>query len=67
MNFLDTAWIYGTNEVLLGKVIKKLGREKFIIATKFPMATFGEDGKMNPLEYNQENVDKYCQESLDRL
>lgn len=60
MNFIDTAWIYGTNEVLIGKVLKKLGREKFVIATKFPMAKVDEDLNMVPIEYTQENVEKYC-------
>lgn len=41
LNFLDTAWIYqhfqtgATNEELVAKAIKKHGRDKFIIATKF--------------------------------
>jgi aryl-alcohol dehydrogenase-like predicted oxidoreductase len=45
LNFYDTAWVYQTfgadgkensfNEKLLGKAIKKYGREKFVIATKF--------------------------------
>lgn len=45
MNFFDTAWIYQsfgagggdnvTNEEVLGRAIKRHGRDKFIIATKF--------------------------------
>ncbi|KDO18744.1 hypothetical protein SPRG_15865 [Saprolegnia parasitica CBS 223.65] len=45
INFLDTAWIYQsfgvdgkpnvTNEALVGKAIKRFGRDKFVIATKF--------------------------------
>lgn len=47
LNFMDTAWIYQSfglgskdgknyiNEELVGKAIKKIGREKFVIATKF--------------------------------
>ena len=41
INFIDTAWIYQnfesgeTNEALIGKAIKKYGRDKFVIATKF--------------------------------
>ena len=55
VNFIDTAWIYQnfetgeTNEALIGKAIKKYGRDKFVIATKFgivPSATgLGSDGK----------------------
>ena len=53
VNFFDTAWIYQsfgadgkdntTNEELLGKAMNKLGREKFVIATKFGIY-FGEQG-----------------------
>lgn len=35
-NFFDTAAIYGDNELLLAKAIKKYGREKFFLATKVP-------------------------------
>ena len=41
INFLDTAYLYinfetgETNEELLGKALKKYGRENFVIATKF--------------------------------
>ncbi|OQR87360.1 hypothetical protein THRCLA_22920 [Thraustotheca clavata] len=45
INLIDTAWIYQslgadgkpnrTNEELIGKAIKRYGRDKFIIATKF--------------------------------
>jgi len=41
INFLDTAWMYQNiqtgeaNEVLVGKALKKYGREKFVVATKF--------------------------------
>ena len=48
MNFFDTAWIYQsfgagggeniTNEEVLGRAIKRHGRDKFIIATKFGIA-----------------------------
>ncbi|KDO18742.1 hypothetical protein SPRG_15863 [Saprolegnia parasitica CBS 223.65] len=45
VNMIDTAWIYQsfgidgkpnvTNEALVGKAIKRFGRDKFVIATKF--------------------------------
>jgi aryl-alcohol dehydrogenase-like predicted oxidoreductase len=40
INFIDTAWIYvnfktgETNEALVGKALKKFGRENFVVATK---------------------------------
>ena len=52
VNLFDTAWIYqdfktgATNEALLGKAIKKFGRDKFIICTKFGITlTLGSSGK----------------------
>merc|ERR1712176_441828 len=50
INFLDTAWIYqhfasgATNEELVGRAIKKYGRDKWVIATKFGIAS-GADGR----------------------
>ncbi|OQR97452.1 hypothetical protein ACHHYP_11549 [Achlya hypogyna] len=45
INFIDTAWIYQsygadgkpnvTNEALVGKALKRFGRDKFVVATKF--------------------------------
>ncbi|OQR82072.1 hypothetical protein ACHHYP_16386, partial [Achlya hypogyna] len=45
INFIDTAWIYQsfgmdgkpnvTNEALVGKALKRFGRNKFVLATKF--------------------------------
>jgi len=45
VNFLDTAWIYQsfgagggpntTNEELIGKALKRFGRDRFVVATKF--------------------------------
>ncbi|EQC36075.1 hypothetical protein SDRG_06195 [Saprolegnia diclina VS20] len=45
INMIDTAWIYQsfgidgkpnvTNEALVGKALKRFGRDKFIVATKF--------------------------------
>lgn len=49
VTFLDTAWIYqhfesgATNEALAGRAIKKYGRSKWTIATKFGIAA-GPDG-----------------------
>jgi aryl-alcohol dehydrogenase-like predicted oxidoreductase len=70
VNFIDTAWIYQnfetgeTNEALVGKAVKKFGREKFVIATKFgivPSATgLGADG-------SPEAIRKQLCDSLERL
>ncbi|OQR90892.1 hypothetical protein ACHHYP_05157 [Achlya hypogyna] len=45
INFIDTAWYYqsygpdgkttATNEALVGKALKRFGRDKFVVATKF--------------------------------
>eukprot|EP00298_Acanthocystis_sp_HF-20_P009441 c18302_g2_i1.p1 GENE.c18302_g2_i1~~c18302_g2_i1.p1 ORF type:complete len:329 (+),score=151.86 c18302_g2_i1:3-989(+) len=67
INFLDTAWIYkdsttgAINEELVGRALKKYGRDNFIIATKFGFVpNFGRDSK-------PETIRKQCQESLERL
>lgn len=70
INFIDTAWIYQnfetgeTNEALIGKAIKKYGRDKFVIATKFGIvpsaAGLGSAG-------SPEAVRKQIAESLQRL
>ena len=70
INFFDTAWIYQnfetgeTNEALLGKAIKKYGRDKFVVATKFGIVPgpsgLGFDG-------SPATVRKQLTESLERL
>ena len=70
INFFDTAWIYQnfetgeTNEALLGKAIKKYGRDKFVVATKFGIVPgpsgLGFDG-------SPAAVRKQLTESLERL
>ncbi|KRX04333.1 NADP-dependent oxidoreductase domain [Pseudocohnilembus persalinus] len=65
-NFFDTAYIYGDNEKLLGKAIKKFGRDKFFLATKFPaMLIKGQERVKNP--GTVENIKEYCRQSLERL
>eukprot|EP00283_Hemiselmis_rufescens_P010283 CAMPEP_0173435834 /NCGR_PEP_ID=MMETSP1357-20121228/15613_1 /TAXON_ID=77926 /ORGANISM="Hemiselmis rufescens, Strain PCC563" /LENGTH=340 /DNA_ID=CAMNT_0014400863 /DNA_START=62 /DNA_END=1084 /DNA_ORIENTATION=+ len=63
-NMLDTAHVYTDNEVLVGKALKKLGRDKFIVATKFCFEV-GAEGMS--ISGKPETVKKQCQESLDRL
>jgi len=66
INLFDTSDIYGphTNELLLGKAIKKFGREKFVIATKFGIQL--KDGKFNFCATPQ-YVKEACEGSLKRL
>jgi len=53
INFLDTAWMYQNfqtgeaNEALVGKALKKYGREKFIVATKFGIGFQNVNGKFD--------------------
>ena len=70
VNFLDTAYLYQnfetgeTNEELVGKAIKKFGREKFIVATKFGI-TITANGLIP--SGKPEDVRAQCTESLRRL
>lgn len=70
INFLDTAWIYvnfqngESNEVLVGKALKKYGRENFVVATKFGIGF--ENGKITTCG-KPDFVRKQCEESLKRL
>lgn len=71
INFFDTAWVYQnfqtgeTNEGLLGRAVKKFGRDKFVIATKFGIC-FDKEGKPQ-LSGKPEFVRQQCNESLQRL
>jgi len=74
INFLDTAWIYQsfgkndgknrTNEELVGKAIKKFGRENLIIATKFGIGMSAEGLTFNS---KRDFIRTQLQESLTRL
>lgn len=70
INFLDTAWVYQnfqtneSNEVLIGKALKKYGRKNFVIATKFGFEVTAEGLKVNG---KPELVRKQCEESLKKL
>ncbi|OQS04340.1 hypothetical protein THRCLA_03403 [Thraustotheca clavata] len=74
INFIDTAWIYQsfgadgkpnrTNEELVGKAIKRFGRDRFVIATKFGITMC--DGSM-AVSGKPEFVRQQLHESLDRL
>lgn len=60
INFLDTAdsYAYGESEIALGKLLKKVNREKLIIATKafFPVEKNTTEGGLSP---------KYLKKALD--
>lgn len=70
INFLDTAWIYvnfktgESNEVLVGKALKKYGRENFVVATKCGIE-FTQSGVV--ISGKPELIRKQCEESLKRL
>lgn len=66
VNFFDTSNVYGphTNEILLGKALKNVPREKFVLATKFGIRVVnGQMGVCGEPKY----VKDCCYESLQRL
>ncbi|RDX77967.1 putative aldo-keto reductase 1 [Mucuna pruriens] len=67
ITFFDTADIYGanTNEVLLGKALKQLPREKVQVATKFGIA--GMNFPNAEIKGSPEYVRSCCEASLKRL
>ncbi|GFP94203.1 probable aldo-keto reductase 2 [Phtheirospermum japonicum] len=66
VTFLDTSDVYGphTNELLIGKALKGISREKVQIATKFGITT--KDGKMD-IRGDPTYVRAACEASLKRL
>nr|AAT08681.1 aldo/keto reductase [Hyacinthus orientalis] len=67
ISFFDTSDAYGPlkNEVLLGKALKQLPREKVQLATKFGFAGVGPSGVI--VKGTPEYVRKCCEASLERL
>ncbi|KAG1334027.1 putative aldo-keto reductase 1 [Cocos nucifera] len=67
ITFFDTADAYGphTNEILIGKVLKQLPREKVQLATKFGIAGVDQTGVI--VKGNPEYVRACCEASLERL
>ncbi|KAJ0982446.1 hypothetical protein J5N97_010701 [Dioscorea zingiberensis] len=67
ITFFDTADVYGphTNEILIGKALKELPREKIQLATKFG-CVFGSEGGME-VNGKPEYVRECCEASLKRL
>ena len=74
INLIDTAWVYqnfsngDTNEALLGKALKKFGRERFVVATKFGIVFTIEGGKPQIIISGKPDfIRKQLSESLQRL
>ncbi|XP_061340515.1 probable aldo-keto reductase 1 isoform X2 [Gastrolobium bilobum] len=68
ITFFDTADIYGTggaNEVLVGKTLKQLPREKIQLATKFGVARRDQSGLL--VKGSPDYVRSSCEASLKRL
>ncbi|OMO96294.1 Aldo/keto reductase [Corchorus olitorius] len=67
ITFFDTANVYGggTNEVLVGKAMKQLPREKVQLATKFGIAGMQPTGMI--VKGSPEYVRSCCEASLKRL
>ncbi|KAI9010255.1 Aldo-keto reductase [Hyaloraphidium curvatum] len=67
-SFLDTANVYGAgaNEILVGKAIAKLGRDKFFLATKFGIQRDPVTKAMSVCG-KPEYVKECCEASLKRL
>jgi len=66
-NFLDTAEIYGPykNEELLGRFLREIPRDRFIVATKFGFRIG--PGGIRAADSSPENVRRACDGSLKRL
>uniref|UniRef100_A0A2P2KCE7 NADP-dependent oxidoreductase domain-containing protein n=2 Tax=Rhizophora mucronata TaxID=61149 RepID=A0A2P2KCE7_RHIMU len=69
ITFFDTSDAYGphTNEVLVGKALKHLPREKIQLATKFGIVLTGADFSSIDVHGNPEYVRASCEASLKRL
>ncbi|XP_050223502.1 perakine reductase-like [Mercurialis annua] len=69
VTFFDTADVYGprTNEVLVGKALKQLPREKIQLATKFGIVINRTDYANASVNGKPEYVRECCEASLKRL
>ncbi|XP_021621551.1 perakine reductase-like [Manihot esculenta] len=69
ITFFDTADIYGfnANEILIGKALKQLPREKIQLATKFGIMFKNNDFKTASFNGKPEYVRACCEASLKRL
>ncbi|OAY44232.1 perakine reductase isoform X2 [Manihot esculenta] len=69
ITFFDTADVYGpnTNEILIGKALKQLPREKIQLATKFGIVFKNSDLKTASFNGKPKYVRACCEASLKRL
>ncbi|XP_050223499.1 probable aldo-keto reductase 1 isoform X2 [Mercurialis annua] len=69
ITFFDTADCYGpyTNEILVGKALKQLPREKIQLATKFGVDASNYDFRKASINGSPEYVRACCEASLKRL
>ena len=68
IDFFDTADLYGVghNEELIGRFLKKAGRRRVILATKFGSLPAGPDG-LPGVDNSPAHIRKACDASLKRL
>lgn len=69
ITFFDTADVYGphTNEILVGKALKHLPREKIQLATKFGIVPKGSGFRNAAVNGSPEYIRACCNASLERL
>lgn len=70
VTFFDTSDLYGQNhdnEIMVGKALKQLPREKVQLATKFGVTVSGPDGLDFGVKGTPEYVRQCCEASLKRL
>jgi len=68
-NFLDTAEVYGPydNELLLGRFLREVPRERVVVATKFGFRIDPDTRAISGVDSSPANIRKVCDESLRRL
>jgi aryl-alcohol dehydrogenase-like predicted oxidoreductase len=68
-NFLDTAEVYGphTNELLIGRFLREIPRERIVIATKFGFRIDSNTRTISGVDSSPANIRRVCDESLGRL
>eukprot|EP01116_Phalansterium_solitarium_P009061 TRINITY_DN23074_c0_g1_i1.p1 TRINITY_DN23074_c0_g1~~TRINITY_DN23074_c0_g1_i1.p1 ORF type:complete len:348 (+),score=32.13 TRINITY_DN23074_c0_g1_i1:85-1128(+) len=68
---IDTAWIYQRdshfNEDIVGKAVQKLGRDKFVLCTKFGIGAMSAASKQQTLDAKPATIRRQLSESLARL